>query len=1105
MRKTLIKMFFILAISLIGRPGFGNSLPISPQYEQRIEGLFFQAGKIDLEKTVSYEQKINKRLHEVRSNIENYLMYVQGRPAHWVLWEANEEYPVRYFHEIKNMLRMMRATTNIIEQKKLAWKILLMESATKVIGSQNKAFFFEDWEKSQFIRFKLKKGFLEQSESSNLKKNEQLYFENLELEELKRRGLELDELALDEKKWFVDNQSTADFTSPEFFELTSVEAYTQRPRFFVKDQSEKKYTIRVGAGIHAEATSSKLLSQLGYHTYPSLVKENVKMKLGKQTLSEFKKQWAEIYTKQNILFEDFVSEIYQDELGVSIVWKRALIQEMPKMDFVGPWSPFENDLMSQREIRSLPLYSIWTDHTRVSEFKGRDLYWQSEAGEDSQQESAYRFYLSELDHSFGSVKGERPGALDWELVLKDKKDSLSFSYKGRGLNEFEMSWSDARWMTQKISALTRQQIQKAVNVGGWPLPIAELLVEKLIERRNQLIEAFELEDKAPKLSVKRNITTKDKSVVNGELVTEHFEGFDQNYGSAFYDIMKPILTAIKDGAFAGGRSLISSFNGMNIEPIEIGVDSSIVYRIIFGFNRTIEPNKEATGANDNYLVKDTFKIGFRLGAGIVVSGDVAYVKEYNLVYPVASKAQGHLQNNFLINFLLPLHVIQDKLPERHVLVLENYLEGRGRIRVGSGFTGIGTFLSVSQVNLSRTYISRSREDKAYIFEDNSLFTELAYRINLELGAIGIPVFKTHLRQGKLERNYYVLDLQKAQHQKALNQSLKFGSNSAIRETGAVHKIDNKFLETQSNFNLFGLIRAETRTRYDDIIEQHIDDPGPGQYVLIRRYQLEQLKRNSWNIGLTGEEQTSRVILTGKPPLENNLGRGLESIQDPYIQIILAMNDKTTKTSELERYISMINEMALDKNFINFTPALHSRNNLWGETETFVTFNIYENGIQKLIDSNEEVFWRSLAIVTEKPESYWARALSTNLRNRRHMDVTNRDSFLAAKVKSMARHFRNAAKEKNSLSRMRSIHSALSQSVYSSDRAFRATILAMIHKIIGKENIHMTAFIGVPEDQENTFPGQIPLTNEMGVEQDVDELFYQFIFEDASDIYNAFKF
>lgn len=47
-------------------------------------------------------------------------------------------------------------------------------------------------------------------------------------------------------------------------------------------------------------------------------------------------------------------------------------------------------------------------------------------------------------------------------------------------------------MVRLIARLTRKQIDDAVALGGWPLPLRQLLVEKLISRRNQMVEAFKL-------------------------------------------------------------------------------------------------------------------------------------------------------------------------------------------------------------------------------------------------------------------------------------------------------------------------------------------------------------------------------------------------------------------------------------------------------------------------------------------------------------------------------------------------------------------------------------------------------------------------------------
>ena len=55
-----------------------------------------------------------------------------------------------------------------------------------------------------------------------------------------------------------------------------------------------------------------------------------------------------------------------------------------------------------------------------------------------------------------------------------------------------ITYADARWMTRQIAQLSRKQIVQAVSIGHWPRAAGELLTEKLIHRRNQLVEAFDL-------------------------------------------------------------------------------------------------------------------------------------------------------------------------------------------------------------------------------------------------------------------------------------------------------------------------------------------------------------------------------------------------------------------------------------------------------------------------------------------------------------------------------------------------------------------------------------------------------------------------------------
>ncbi|RCK80620.1 MAG: hypothetical protein OZSIB_2933 [Candidatus Ozemobacter sibiricus] len=56
------------------------------------------------------------------------------------------------------------------------------------------------------------------------------------------------------------------------------------------------------------------------------------------------------------------------------------------------------------------------------------------------------------------------------------------------------TWADARWMALRIARLRRADLERAFSECGWPPFVQKVAVERLLHRRNELVEAFRLEE-----------------------------------------------------------------------------------------------------------------------------------------------------------------------------------------------------------------------------------------------------------------------------------------------------------------------------------------------------------------------------------------------------------------------------------------------------------------------------------------------------------------------------------------------------------------------------------------------------------------------------------
>lgn len=83
--------------------------------------------------------------------------------------------------------------------------------------------------------------------------------------------------------------------------------------------------------------------------------------------------------------------------------------------------------------------------------------------------------------------GESANKFEWYVGQKDN-NSIHLPHFTRGI--FTTTIDDARWALRRLGQLTRDDFRQAVELAYYPKEVTALLVEKLISRRNSLIEIF---------------------------------------------------------------------------------------------------------------------------------------------------------------------------------------------------------------------------------------------------------------------------------------------------------------------------------------------------------------------------------------------------------------------------------------------------------------------------------------------------------------------------------------------------------------------------------------------------------------------------------------
>jgi hypothetical protein len=94
------------------------------------------------------------------------------------------------------------------------------------------------------------------------------------------------------------------------------------------------------------------------------------------------------------------------------------------------------------------------------------------------------------------------------------------------LDDFQCTWEDARWISRRIEKLSRQDWEAIVEASHLPKPIQQVLVEKLISRRNSVMKLFNIDAKNMAVESKVN---NGIDIVNGKVTTGQWPGYANNF------------------------------------------------------------------------------------------------------------------------------------------------------------------------------------------------------------------------------------------------------------------------------------------------------------------------------------------------------------------------------------------------------------------------------------------------------------------------------------------------------------------------------------------------------------------------------------------------
>ncbi len=402
----------------------------------------------------------------------------------------------------------------------------------------------------------------------------------------------------------------------------------------------------------------RLARELGYNVVPSMFKKTVRIRFSQQDLegSSFELLKTKLLAKlsetypQEILpksiFDD--SKDYIELKGIAL---EKIYDENNFLSFNGfPLASGGNEY--RKEYRALALFAAWVDLPFLDDSIGVGIF--------DVKNSKLLHLLYNLDYGLGYGY---PNLFREKLVKKVHRKNGSVTkidlhykpyykpFKKADLFS-KMNLSDAKWMAEKISRIKPAFLKNIFLQSGFPEMIAEIFVRKLMDRRNQILEALDLINEQTPLEEGWNKTlpglekyfNKSGFLIDPDeeltsLVESSFpiywsttwfakignHGFNRvafkNYGRRLLSTINSFGmgnlhlgpgyynngVTFQEFATNGNPGLGPCFGNCFFQGLNIGVGTLIPYRFVIE-----NPDKQS---KKRFLIIDLFRLAIKLGVG----------------------------------------------------------------------------------------------------------------------------------------------------------------------------------------------------------------------------------------------------------------------------------------------------------------------------------------------------------------------------------------------------------------------------------------------------------------------------------------------------------
>lgn len=1007
--------------------------------------------------------------------------------------------------------------------KDLAQKIMDLGFSLQLSGQIPAIFRVKDWVSGVTHPWTLSLANNTESEAKNLFDfNRGVVFSEAEIKELKSKGVDLSIInppkdsgfwqdpglisEIDAKLFYYGGQSPLQkglkIAFPENNEATfdKVKKSQTTPKMTIKykvDGKSFKAKLKLGKDLHSDITASALFAMLGYSSDVSTYVRNFKVYFKNSSeITQMRNDWLSYFEgmapwvlPERLHVDNFIKERGQDVKGEYIVFSEATIEADPDGILrVGPIHFGDGGVADMREARAYALLNLWVNNADWDIDNAKLVL-------RAQSDGAYKFHylVHDLGCTFGGVICERVDRFSESIIKSVSKDKIVFNFRSPDNQPMRnaATLADFKWGARLIAQLTRKQITDAVSFGGWPEGIRELVVESLINRRNELVKVLGLEGQHVRgnpvtiMPVNMKLSSSNGAVKNGKIVKSKVDGYQTELGDYFDGlVVRPAVEALKRMGKMAIQKGLCGVQKISVDAVFVGISNGVVAEVLPTVCRDYVKNHNNKSDKDIWLIRDQVTLGIRGGfavEGLAVENDV--VAKYTLIHGARTEQEAINADDKIINALLMLDVKHGNLPEQFVLLREYAEIPRGRFRSTQLLpTVLGVEALIENSIFKRNAIVNKGDGYLFFASDSGSRLDIAGKGIVDIG-IARPSFyrgnKT-LRgstNGEIWRMKTDDTFTNYKEEKIFVEAVQNGKFSNFKDVKNITKIDvssNLIDSWFSGFNLLGMYRNETKHRE----ELTVWDRGQAEGK-ISVYKNEKDKLVGYNI--LGVNEFDDVRMRGFR-VDTKENKTSSDVEKNLIVFTFSLTDKDTFAEELDNgVIKFLNGMT-DSDKVQFTAASHTSNLRYGPTEARALLHYLPRAIEKLMNLSEREFVEILANRLAQGEvtpSTIVRAWYEwyTVGQRTIQDPSEQLTYLSKRIEKTlskaSQLFKGLAyaKSLSGQARTSALMKALSQVVYydKEGKSLDSSLIGVINSIVPND-IVLTRSISSPYNVENRFPG-----------------------------------